>query len=614
MVSRWRGRFMTVVSSVGVILVSNVPALQPVTVFPDASTWGYGVEGAVEKMKNGTPMNIVIYGQSVSERIPVDQLSAELKALHPDANLSITNISIGACTASAGDCDQSCICSGLKNNAGKLSAFQAADLVIFHVYGWEVGFRGLYDYFEQNLKSGAEMAIWNNHAPAGDTTSDHTNVYNRYISRCFQKEECDVRGWAYIDVMTPWYAYLDEYGLQTTSILVDGIHPNGDGSLLLAKIIAAYFTSGPGDDTTPPQIAKVESMSPTRIRVSFSERMNPVSLADASRYSLGNGASVVSALPIRYAQQVILGTTPLSAGEATLVVNGVTDRSPNANSVAAGTQAAFAVNTSDEWRFSDIGTVGRPGVLEGDPASGPITIQSYADNVNTWKSELSYCYLPAYGDCEIQARVTSVNGQNENRCAGVALRRHSGYHSEFVMAGVKGTGELEVLSRSGVEKDIASVSGGSGSAPAWVKIARTGTTITAYRSSDGSSWTTMESYEMALGDEVTVGAYAFAGNYIDFCTAGFEELAAITNTPTVSFVVHRTMRAAPSSAETVFSSNLLQVLGVPANVSTLALYRLDGSLVKSVLVRNGTAMFNTEGLAESVFVLRGGGISRTVMR
>ena len=57
-----------------------------------------------------------------------------------------------------------------------------------------------------------------------------------------------------------------------------------------------------------------------------------------------------------------------------------------------------------------------------------------------------------------------------------------------------------------------SVSGGSYTFPVWLKLSRSGNTITAYTSPDGSTWTEVGTTTISLTDPVTVGLVVCAHN------------------------------------------------------------------------------------------------------
>jgi regulation of enolase protein 1 (concanavalin A-like superfamily) len=71
----------------------------------------------------------------------------------------------------------------------------------------------------------------------------------------------------------------------------------------------------------------------------------------------------------------------------------------------------------------------------------------------------------------------------------------------------------------------ASVSRGSYSFPnGWLKLTRTGSTITAYSSADGTTWTQVGTTTISLTDPVTIGLFNCAHNGSALNTATFDNV------------------------------------------------------------------------------------------
>ena len=70
----------------------------------------------------------------------------------------------------------------------------------------------------------------------------------------------------------------------------------------------------------------------------------------------------------------------------------------------------------------------------------------------------------------------------------------------------------------------ASESGGSYSYPVWLKLTRSGSTITASTSTDGTTWTTVGSTTISLTDPATIGLFNCAHNGSALNTATFDNV------------------------------------------------------------------------------------------
>ena len=75
--------------------------------------------------------------------------------------------------------------------------------------------------------------------------------------------------------------------------------------------------------------------------------------------------------------------------------------------------------------------------------------------------------------------------------------------------------------RSSTGGSSVDVSGGSGSAPVWVRLVRSGNTFTSYRSTNGTTWTTISSRTISMGSTVYVGLAVTSHNNSALSTVTF---------------------------------------------------------------------------------------------
>ncbi len=94
-------------------------------------------------------------------------------------------------------------------------------------------------------------------------------------------------------------------------------------------------------DTTPPRIVSVSAGGdPERVRVRFSEPLDPTTAQNAANYAVEPQVTVAGAELVGDAV-VVLATSPMTEQEYTLTVSGVADRWVTPNVIAAGTTATF---------------------------------------------------------------------------------------------------------------------------------------------------------------------------------------------------------------------------------------------------------------------------------
>jgi regulation of enolase protein 1 (concanavalin A-like superfamily) len=145
------------------------------------------------------------------------------------------------------------------------------------------------------------------------------------------------------------------------------------------------------------------------------------------------------------------------------------------------------------WAAADIGAVGARGYSTADGTT--FTVRGSGADIWNTADEFHWAFTHVTGDASIVARVTSVQNVNAWTKAGVMIReglftsaagaRHA---SMFVTPStVKGTAFQRRVTAGG---SSISTAGPAATAPVWVKLSRTGNTITAYTRPDGAlQWT-----------------------------------------------------------------------------------------------------------------------------
>jgi regulation of enolase protein 1 (concanavalin A-like superfamily) len=199
-----------------------------------------------------------------------------------------------------------------------------------------------------------------------------------------------------------------------------------------------------------------------------------------------------------------LATGPWPAGSYPITAVATDDRGARTTSAAVWvTVRSLAVTLPAPWQVQDVGATGAAGQAFGSTTA--MSVSGAGADVWGTADALTYVYQPLSGDGEIVARVASIESVASWTKAGVMLRTSlAADAAQAFMLGsaAKGIAYQRRLVGGG---DSVSTSGGDASAPVWVKLARSGQTITASASADGSSWTVVGT------DTVAWPATVFAG-------------------------------------------------------------------------------------------------------
>ena len=200
------------------------------------------------------------------------------------------------------------------------------------------------------------------------------------------------------------------------------------------------------------------------------------------------------------------------------------------NQQNATTSSAVSVTVnSPVWARADVGAVGKAGSDSYNPANSQYTINGAGAGVTGTADALHFLYVSLSGDFTITAKVDSFNGTATNAGAGVMLRQST----------AAGAIEASLLFKSysnQVKFNRRTASGGSTSATTsstsgtscWVRLVRSGTTVQAFKSNDGVTWTQVGSnVTVSMTNPVLVGLAVTSGTTSSTKQALFDNVTII---------------------------------------------------------------------------------------
>jgi beta-glucanase (GH16 family)/regulation of enolase protein 1 (concanavalin A-like superfamily) len=185
------------------------------------------------------------------------------------------------------------------------------------------------------------------------------------------------------------------------------------------------------------------------------------------------------------------------------------------------------------WQHQDVGAVGLAG--NATYSSGSFTIDGGGADIWGAADEFHYVYQTLTGDGTITARVASLENTNAWAKAGVMIRESLASNSKHAMMVLTPSNGLSFQRRTATGGTSASTSGGAATAPRWVRMVRSGSTFTAYSSTNGVNWTTVGSASISMGSSVTVGLAVTAHNDATLATAVFDNVSVTGGGPTPTF-------------------------------------------------------------------------------
>jgi hypothetical protein len=161
------------------------------------------------------------------------------------------------------------------------------------------------------------------------------------------------------------------------------------------------------------------------------------------------------------------------------------------------------------WTYQDIGAApfaGRAGYSESD---GRYTISSSGYAVYSTNDAFGFAWTSWVGDGQIVARVTSRQGSG---MAGVMMRDGLASNARHTLMTLH-SGYIYCYRRTETGGATTGVFGGYSypGAPYWVKLVRSGDSVSAFRSTDGANWVFMGTTVMDLPNTINVGLALTAG-------------------------------------------------------------------------------------------------------
>jgi regulation of enolase protein 1 (concanavalin A-like superfamily) len=149
-----------------------------------------------------------------------------------------------------------------------------------------------------------------------------------------------------------------------------------------------------------------------------------------------------------------------------------------------------------------------------------------AGNISSTADNFRFVYQPMTGDGEIRARIVSATGTLAGSRVGVMIRETLTAGSRQAYMGYNGATNLRFYRRTTTGGTTSSTNANNFNKPYWVRLVRTGNTITAYRSSNGTSWTTVGTATVTMGTNIYLGLAVSSGDTTTLNTATFNNVTA----------------------------------------------------------------------------------------
>ncbi len=155
------------------------------------------------------------------------------------------------------------------------------------------------------------------------------------------------------------------------------------------------------------------------------------------------------------------------------------------------------------WIDADIGNTGASG--SATYSNGVFTVRGAGADVWGTSDATNYVYMPMSASGWIVARVATVSNQASWVKAGVMIRGSLDPSSAQAFMLVSHAKGVAFQRRTADGNPSVSTAGSASTAPRWVKLVRSGATISGYESTDGSNWTLVGTDTTAISGPAFIG-------------------------------------------------------------------------------------------------------------
>lgn len=203
--------------------------------------------------------------------------------------------------------------------------------------------------------------------------------------------------------------------------------------------------------------------------------------------------------------------------------------------------SGLAQSLPSGWQTQDIGAVGATGSASG--SGGSFNVSGAGADIWGTADAFRFVYTTLAGNGSVVAEVTGVQYVASWTKAGVMMRETLDPGSKQALMLVSAGKGLAFQRRTATGGTSTNTAGPAAAAPYFVRLTRNGTTITAYASTNGSTWTTVGSDTINMASTIYVGLAVsshVAGTLATatFASTAVSQASATSGTETIVFMRH----------------------------------------------------------------------------
>ena len=179
-----------------------------------------------------------------------------------------------------------------------------------------------------------------------------------------------------------------------------------------------------------------------------------------------------------------------------------------------------------EFASKDVGAVGQKGYATFNPADNSFTVGGGGADIGASSDEFHFAYTQLLGDGSVTARVLSQENTSARAPAGVMIRESLSAGSRQATMALTPASGAQFRYRAATNAATTQISAPGPAAPYWVRLLRSGATVTGFRSADGIEWTEQGTMTLPSGTAaIYIGLAVSAANDATVSDARFDNVA-----------------------------------------------------------------------------------------
>ena len=172
-----------------------------------------------------------------------------------------------------------------------------------------------------------------------------------------------------------------------------------------------------------------------------------------------------------------------------------------------------------------VGEIGKGKLVGSTIYKAGIFTQGGSGLIGSTSDKLFLTYQTLSGDGEIVAKVSALENTGSASRVGVMIRETLATNSPQVFVGLADSDSFSLMRRLTKGGKTSSIEGGSASVPkTWLKLVRKGAEINAYKSTNGTKWTLVDSVDVTLAENCYIGLAVASGSDTKLNTSQFSNV------------------------------------------------------------------------------------------